>query len=449
MNLYQDVFFQSLDMIRGRRTIAHLRTLRRSQFWPPQELREWQLARLNALLAQARGHAPYYRQALAGLALPLKSLDELSEVPILTKRIIRENFSRLRCANLRSSRCVPSRTGGSTGEPTRYLWDKRGMDWNRASVYRSAEWAGTALGERTMQMSGSHFDFSEAQKLKSRIVLFLQRYRDCPVAMLTEELMARYYAMMIRFRPTAIWGYARGIHEFARHIAAAHPNADFSYLRALITGSETLSQAQRQTIESVFGAGKVFDNYGSREMYIGAECRMHQGYHLHSEVIHLEIVDEHGRPCPPGACGRILVTDLSNHAFPFIRYEIGDVGTMAAPDACRCGVTLPRLQSLEGRISDMIILKDRVLTPANFTILLSDLDGIEAYQIRQSTMDRIDIHVVPAPDYTDRTGTYVRDATVSMAGPGVEVSLKLVPAIAVPESGKRRFVVSDVNAPRI
>lgn len=450
MNLYQDVFFRSLDHLRGRRTIERLRFLRGSQFWSREQLRDWQLARLNELLRHARERSPYYARALAGLSLPLGSFEPLGDIPPLTKKLVRENLNDLKCSGVPPSRFVPSRTGGSTGEPMRYFWDKRGMDWNRASVYRSAEWAGTALGERTVQMSGSHFDYSQAKKLQTRIMLYLQRYRDLSVATLTPELLDRYHAAVVRFRPTAIWGYASGVTAFAQHVAEAHPHADYSFLKALVTSSETLRPAQRQTIERAFGPGKVFDNYGSREIYVGAECRAHQGYHLHAEVVKVEVVDENNRPCPPGKLGRILITDMSNLAFPFIRYEIGDVGTMTAPGAeCSCGVTLPRLQSLEGRISDLLVLRDRVLTPPNFATLFSDMSGIEAYQIRQPALDRIDIYIVPGRDYSDMTGQYVRDATAAMAGAGTTVSLHLVPEIAVSESGKRRFVVSEVAAARI
>ena len=60
-------------------------------------------------------------------------------------------------------------------------------------------------------------------------------------------------------------------------------------------------------------------------MYIGAECREHQGYHCTPRCLFVEVVDKDNRPCAPGELGRVLVTDLSNHVFPFIRYEIGDV----------------------------------------------------------------------------------------------------------------------------
>lgn len=445
MNLYQDIFFRAFDLLRGRRTIDRLRFLRRSQYWDRAALDRWQLERLNSLLQTARDHSPYYARQLAGLSLPLTSLTDLANLPVLSKQAIRQNFDALQNISLPRSRFVLSRTGGSTGEPMFYYWDKRGQDWNRASVYRSAEWAGVALGEKTVQMSGSHFDYSRAQSLFSRLVYALQRYRDFPVAFINDALLERYYHKLLAFRPTSIWGYASGIDAFAGFIEKKYPRSDLHFLRSLVTSSETLRPEQRIRINRVFGEGKVYDNYGSREMYIGAECRAHNGYHVHAEVLIAEVVDKNNQPCPPGTPGRVLLTDLSNHAFPFIRYEIGDVAALAAECVCPCGVTLPRLQSLQGRIADVLVLADRILTPPNFATLFSDLRGIKAYQIRQDRIDEIKLLLVPDKDYVPAFSDYVLGAIRSMVDGQATVTLELVEDLPVPESGKRRYIISTVS----
>lgn len=449
MNLYQDIFFRSLDVLRGRHTIQRLHFLRQSQQWDRATLRAWQLARLNEVLQQAREHSDYYRRTLHEVRLPLARLEDLEQLSILTKAQIRENLEPLQCRNMPRGRFVMSRTGGSTGEPMYYYWDKRGMDWNRASVYRSAEWAGVALGERTVQMSGSHYDYTQAQKFFNRVLYLLQRYRDYSVAFLTDDLLERYYRGVRHWRPTSIWGYASGIHAFADYIRKRHRDASFDFLRALITSSETLRPEQRAAINQVFGEGKVCDHYGSREMYIGAECRKHSGYHLHAEVLYVEVVDKENNPCRPGEFGRILITDLTNHAFPFIRYEIGDVGVMDGEAPCPCGVTLPRLAKIEGRIADVIVLRDRILTPPNFTTLFSDMRGIKAYQIRQDSLDELKVCLVPEANYTEDVTHYILRAIEHMVGDGVRIRFEKVPEIAVSESGKRRFIISSLSRERL
>jgi len=448
MNLYQDLFFRSLDMLRGRQTISRLHFLRKSQHWSHERLRSWQLDRLNALLQQAQANSTFYAERLADIRLPFRHLDEIEQLPVLSKDDIRSNMDALKCSNIPESRFVMSRTGGSTGEPIFYFWDKRGMDWNRASVYRSAEWAGTALGEKTAQMSGSHYDYTQSQKLLTRFMYFLQRYRDLPMGAVTEALLEAHWKEIKAFRPTAIWGYASAIDLLADFVESHHNVDERSFIRALITSSETLKPEQRQRINRVFGEGKVYDHYGSREFYLGSECAQHNGYHLHSEILLIEVVDQDLHAMPPGETGRILVTDLSNHAFPFIRYDIGDLGIMAPYSECGCGVNLPRLQSVEGRISDVIVLRDRVLTAPNFATLFSDMPGIKAYQIRQEQLDELKVVVVPDVNYTQEFADYVMGAIKEMVGDSARVELIEQDAIDVSESGKRRFIVSDVSGSR-
>ncbi len=448
MNLYQDLFFRSLDMLRGRQTISRLNFLRKSQRWPHERLRKWQLDRLNALLQQAQANSTFYAERLADVRLPFEHLDEIEQLPVLSKDDIRSNMDALKCSNIPESRFVMSRTGGSTGEPIFYFWDKRGMDWNRASVYRSAEWAGTALGEKTAQMSGSHYDYTQGQKLITRFMYFLQRYRDLPMGAVTKALLEAHWKEIKSFRPTAIWGYASAIDLLADFVESHHNADERSFIRALITSSETLKPEQRQRINRVFGEGKVYDHYGSREFYLGSECAQHDGYHLHAEILLVEVVDQDLHAMPSGETGRILVTDLSNHAFPFIRYDIGDLGVMASYSECGCGVNLPRLQSVEGRISDVIVLKDRVLTAPNFATLFSDMPGIKAYQIRQEQLDELKVVVVPDVNYTQEFADYVMGAIKEMVGDSARVELIEQDAIEVSESGKRRFIVSEVSGSR-
>jgi len=445
VNIYQDIFFKNLDRIRGRRTIERLHFLRRSQYWSPAKLEEWQLTRLNLLLSQAKVHSKYYADILHDVPLPLKMLDDIEKIPILTKDNVRKNYNEIRCLNIDKNRFVAHMTGGSTGEPMHYFWDKQGQDWNRASVYRSAEWAGTALGEKSIQMSGSHFDYNQMQSIKNKIVYFLQRYRDCPVAYLDNQLLEKYFRELKIFKPASLWGYASGLAVFAKYIDAHHPNADMKFVKAVMPSSETLNRSQRELLNNIFGQGKVYDQYGSRECYIASECNMHQGYHIHAEVLYVEIVDKHNRAAKPGEMGRVLITDLSNHAFPFIRYEIGDIAAKSENEECKCGVMLPMLKSVNGRIADLVILKNRVLTAPNFTILLSDKKGIKSFQIKQSTLDSLEVFLETDNDFTGDTLGYVKKGMHELCGDGVSLSFNIVDKISVPQSGKRRFIISSVS----
>jgi phenylacetate-CoA ligase len=54
----------------------------------------------------------------------------------------------------------------------------------------------------------------------------------------------------------------------------------------------------------------------------------------------------------PGEIGRVVVTDLHNHASPLIRYDTGDWAEMGA--TCSCGRGLQTLRKVMGRTRNLI-----------------------------------------------------------------------------------------------
>jgi phenylacetate-CoA ligase len=71
---------------------------------------------------------------------------------------------------------------------------------------------------------------------------------------------------------------------------------------------------------------------------IGYQCRHQTGavHHIHEDAIVLEVVDESGRPVPPGTPGELLVTPLTTSGMALVRYRLGDRGQLLT-DACGCG----------------------------------------------------------------------------------------------------------------
>lgn len=447
MNIYQDIFFRGLDKLRRRRNIERLHQLRDSQFWGPEQLRAWQTERLNILLQVARAHSPFHGPRLRNFDR-LSGPEDLAQLPVMTKTDVRAHRERIRTNHLPASRYGLAHTGGSTGEPTHFYLDRCGRDWNRASVYRSAEWAGTRLGRRAVDISGSAHDHRKASTLRKRLGDLALGHLQFPLVAPTAETYAELAREIDRHRPHSVWGYTSGVVGLAEHLERAGRINDFPFLAAVVTSSETLLKPERDTLERVFGADRIFDNYGSREMYIAAQCRAHDGYHLHADVVITEIVDDEGNPCSPGQPGRVLLTDLWNHAFPFIRYEIGDMAVAAADSECPCGVKLPKMARVEGRIPDMVVLGDRVLTPPNFAIPLSDCRGVRAFQVRQETPELLRVLVEPDEDFDEAGRARIRAMMESLVGHQARVEIVTDEPIEIPESGKRRFVVSNVSAPR-
>src|SRR5262245_34816479 len=78
----------------GSKHLRHLRELRRTQFDPPEVIRQRQLAALQAQLKHAYETVPYYRAAWTKAGVhpsDVKSLRDLGAFPVLTKADIRRH----------------------------------------------------------------------------------------------------------------------------------------------------------------------------------------------------------------------------------------------------------------------------------------------------------------------------------------------------------------------
>lgn len=149
-------------------------------------------------------------------------------------------------------------------------------------------------------------------------------------------------------------------------------------LRWGIHGAEPWSEGLREKLETAWGGGyDARDIYGLSEVIgpgVAVECRENKGgMHVFEDHFYPEIVDpETGEPVPTGEPGELVLTTLTKHAQPVIRYRTRDITRMLAGD-CPCGRTSRRIARLEGRIDDMLIIRGINVYPRTIeTVLMSD-----------------------------------------------------------------------------
>ena len=128
----------------------------------------------------------------------------------------------------------------------------------------------------------------------------------------------------------------------------------FPSLKEVQAYCEQCGELTRRQCEEAWGV-LLHDIYTSRDVgYMALQCPLHDHYHVQSENVYLEVLDENGRPCRPGEIGRVVVTPLHNYAMPLIRYEIGDYVELGEP--CACGRGLPVINRILGREQEILVL---------------------------------------------------------------------------------------------
>jgi len=427
---------------RGRRELlTHYEEFRASERWTHDRLVDTQLEHLKSLVGFAEHQCPYYRELFRENGFTthnIHRIKDLEKLPILTKRAIREHWKQIVPDILPTVKYVQASTGGSTGEPLSYLMSKDDHLRGIALLYRGWGFGGYQLGDRVAILAGASLIPSTRSTLRKKLreyVLNMRFYSSfgMDAAKTVEDLN--------RFKPTFIRGYASSIHYVANFIRSHDVRLRFTPI-AVFTTSEMLLSPQRTAIEDAFKA-PVFDNYGLNDGGVSAyECREHAGMHIDMERAILEVVDEDGMQVI-GRPGRILATSLHNRAFPFIRYDTGDIGTIEEGN-CSCGRETPRLSQLLGRTTEILEINGRAIGSPVLTVLFGKCD-IEQYQIVQESAQRITCRVVKGAHYSGKDERLIRQSLSKHLGE-IEIAFEYADSIPAIDGRKHRFIVNRTRS---
>jgi phenylacetate-CoA ligase len=399
----KDIYFKIYDMWnRGYASKAN-KLLEYSQYWERERIEEFQKNRLFELIDHASRNIPYYQRIIR--KAPNKDWDYrdmmkyFQNIPVLTKKDLQSNFEELINPDINKKTLIYQHSGGTSGHPIQFYHDREKLDFTRVALQRNFDWAGYTLRKSCLKLASGQYEDTINKGIKGKIknLLFNRYFYEGGV--LANDFWASEVLDIIRKkRIKVIWGYASIIYLLARELA---DEKDLG-IETIITSSETLLASQREKIEKTFQC-KVFNDYGSREFMIAAECEMHEGFHINEEILFVEILDDEYSPCKPGESGNIIITDFYNKSFPFIRYQIGDRGAFYENETqCQCGRTLKRLKQLDGRSSEKIEVGGIKFAHTLFPEYFKTVSNVEAFQVLVFK-DAISINVILYDDSQTET----------------------------------------------
>lgn len=134
---------------------------------------------------------------------------------------------------------------------------------------------------------------------------------------------------------------------------------------------------------------------------------------------------------------------------PIIRYEIGDIGVISNDISCKCGRNLPKLQSIQGRITDYIVTSDnRYINGAALSTLVPKLNNIEQLQLVQREVNKITVKVIKGENYSKLDEINIKNKLADYVGADMLLEFEYVYSIATKNSGKYRFIVNELHDAR-
>jgi phenylacetate-CoA ligase len=390
---------------RGAGLMAALQQLESSQWWPEAKLREHQYEQLEPLLAHAYRTVPHYRRAWRAFGrAPRPGTDAWLRLPLLTRHDLNDGWKNLVSEAIPSShgRTRVVHTSGSTGvrattlatDITRFFWDvftlrdhawhERDLSGKLAIIRYLAN--GKAIYPDVMDVDGWGCAAGElAETGPARLINVLSP-------------MQRIGRWLTHENPDYLLIYPSALDELL--CRSAELDIRLPALREVRTLSEVVTPETRSASLDQWGA-KLVDLYSTIEAgYIALQCPDHPHYHVQSEGVLVEILDEEGKPCEPGETGRVVITTLHNYATPLIRYELGDMAVAGAP--CPCGRGLPVIERILGRYRNLLTSPNGERMYPEFTFSqYADRLPVEQMQVVQTGPADLEVRVVLDRELTE------------------------------------------------
>ncbi|NEP05092.1 MAG: phenylacetate--CoA ligase family protein [Okeania sp. SIO2G4] len=421
--------------------------LEQTQWWSPEEIQKWQMFQLTALLAHADHTVPFYRQRL-GVLLEVRdrflNYSDLQQIPILTRQDIQQQSKEMISTALPKEHLPTSesQTSGSTGRPITFQTTKIKGIFYRALNLRSHLWHQRNFSAKVAAIRVPRSKLRQSKQKQEGKKIWADAFPSGALVELDSgKTIAEQLAWLEKENPEHILTYPSNLLALAKQ--AKKKGIKIPNLQALSTFGEVVTPEIRQVCQAVWNIS-IVDIYSCQEIgLIALQCPKHEHYHIQSESVIVEILDENDQPCAPGQIGRVVLTDLHNYAMPFIRYEIGDYAEMG--EYCSCGRKLPVLRRILGRSRNLLVLPSGdLIWPSYILSNWAKLGPILQIQVIQRSVEVIEVRMVLSRAITENEEAILHQHICADLKNQFQVKLLYVDEILRAANGKYEDFISEV-----
>ncbi len=408
--------------------------LNKTQWLSKEQLEEIQLTKLKRIVSFAEKNVPFYKNAYKKAKVSsksIKSLEDIEKFPAVSKSDVIENPNNFVAKNYAEFYPVRFSSGGTTGKKLEFYIGSDAWDIEKAAIWRHFNWANYSPKDKCIML----YPFDGSIKEHYSPIL---NWNIINTRVLNDETFKYLLERIKKVQPKTLWGYPSILDSFAKYVDQKGVSLN---IPIILTTSESLHKFQKERIERELG-GKIFDWYGQGEHVASAAFCEKQKYHINMEACLIEFT-KNGKAVKLGKPGQLIGTCLDNYSMPLIRYDTEDLAIQSTTQ-CACKRGLPTIESIIGRIHDLIYTKEGPLVIKHSMLTISNMKSIKNFQIIQENLNKFIINIEKGPNYLKKDSELIRNELVHYIGPQISVDIVPVTQIKKTERGKQRLVISKV-----
>jgi phenylacetate-coenzyme A ligase PaaK-like adenylate-forming protein len=405
----------------------------------------WQTAQLCNLVKHAAERSAFWRQRIGGRKLSdvtLPSLPVLDRGTVM-KQIVDEG------ALLRPTDQIAvnnSSTSGSSGVPVKFF--ASGMNARYNHVRSVAQYF---LEGRDLKLNRVQIDYAPHLQKEGLKVTRSEAW----LGPLSSFFGCGSNKVIEYFRPDMNWFHEELERDSIGYLVTAQWTIETllqsidllalnrAGLRMWVSVADAVDPSLREAFMSQDIS--VRSTYSAQEIGpIGFECEHIPGnYHVATSNVIVEVDSDQSYRLGPHRLGRVLVTHLHSYATPFIRYNIGDLASLASE--CACGHLGPTLSNVYGRGKNLLKHRDGTVSPFYLgASLIAKLPEFKDYRIRQTDVGSLVVEVGGRTDLSPNEQNTIINLVKKQAGNEFQVEVRAVPGIDWRGSVKRLGFYNEV-----
>ena len=378
------IYYKSVPFNRryGKTYNETLALLHQARNWSYDQAKEFQLLKLRKLLVYSDRNIPFYTKQFKKIGFDpnIKSLDDIKQLPILSKKEIIDNHNDFISKSFNGKKYKMG-TSGTTGQRLTFYGDDNLFKIEAAFIQNAYMSHGTSLYNK-------HSVWIRRYSPKKGDPIYFKDYE-----------LNRSYMSPFHLDDNSVFNYVDYINSSKADTLVSYPstlyylaillrkhNLELPWVKHIHGASEVCLPQWSQAINEVFGF-PIKMHYGQVEKVSFAHQVTEDEIYRENLLYGLNEYDSENN---------IIGTGFYNYVMPFIRYKTNDIVEHNL-DAKLDGAFPNTISKVLGRNGDMLISQNNALVPAvNFYSFMSKYNEVDLFQIIQTKKTKkVDFYIVP------------------------------------------------------
>ncbi|MCO6499795.1 MAG: phenylacetate--CoA ligase family protein [Vicingus serpentipes] len=350
-----------------------------------EEMQSYQLNEMKRVVNQAYNNTVFYKEKYdeAGFhPSQLKSLSDVSLIPVLTRSEVKENSSKMIDINFKG-KIYQSVTSGTTAKPLTVYRNKATAQKEWAAICYQWSRVGYQPGDGRIEFRGI------LDKATTFIHLKHERVLRVNIVEMDENNLDLILAAIRTSNYKFIHGYPGSIYKFFNLVKRKYGQFPTDIkIKSFLLASENIFDWQIELMREMIPEAKVICHYGQAEkVALGAwnnpDSYRDENYHFIPSYSFVEVREN-----------AVIGTSFISDVMPLIRYEVNDSMKLKSAKPIAEKTLYPVVEQIRGRIEDITYTTEgKSVPPALVTFPFKKLKLIDSCKITQVGKTKFEILV--------------------------------------------------------